>query len=296
MMNMEDLIRSLRKRNPNNTLANAASSGDNVSTETAEIQLKLPLKWAGGKRWLVPELEPIWVHHSHRRLVEPLCGGLAVTLALMPQRALANDINPHLINFFKWLKRGLEVTLDLRNDEDAYYEARDRFNELVHAEKSDTREAAQLFYYMNRTGYNGLCRFNLSGEFNVPFGRYKTINYVDDFLEYKPVFENWEFTAGDFEEIVLEPQDFIYADPPYDVPFTKYAKEDFTWDEQVRLAEWLANHAGPVALSNQATDRIVELYEDLGFGLRYLEGPRRISCTGDRTPAQEVLATKNTEH
>ena len=95
---------------------------------------------------------------------------------------------------------------------------------------------------------------------------------------------------GDFEDLKLRNDDFVYADPPYDVEFTQYAKQAFTWEDQVRLAKWLAQHPGPVVASNQATDRIVELYSSLGFKLMTLDAPRRISCTGDRTPAREVLA------
>ena len=85
----------------------------------------------------------------------------------------------------------------------------------------------------------------------------------------------------------------IYADPPYDVEFTQYSKEAFGWDEQVRLAEWLAAHPGPVVLSNQATPRVVKLYEDLGFSLEMHQAPRMISCNGDRTKATEVVAMRN---
>src|SRR5689334_2657621 len=74
-----------------------------------------PLKWAGGKRWLVPHLRPLWERHRGRRLVEPLCGGLAVTLGLLPERALLNDINPHAINFYRRLKQGLVVDLPMAN-------------------------------------------------------------------------------------------------------------------------------------------------------------------------------------
>ena len=97
----------------------------------------------------------------------------------------------------------------------------------------------------------------------------------------------------DFDKLPLEADDFIYADPPYDVQFTQYSKEAFGWDEQVRLAERLAQHPGPVVLSNQATDRIQELYRRLGYHITVLTAPRLINCTGDRTPAQEVLATRN---
>lgn len=255
--------------------------------------LKPPLKWAGGKRWLVPHLLPVWKDYSGRRLVEPFCGGLAVTLGFLPERALLNDGNAHLIDFYLSLKRGLTISIAMENDEGFFYKSRERFNALLKSGKSSGSEAASLFYYLNRTAYNGLCRFNRSGEFNVPFGRYSKINYTNDFTPYREVFRRWEFTSGDFEKVPLAPSDFVYADPPYDVEFTHYSKEVFGWEEQVRAAEWLSRHEGPVVLSNQATDRIVRLYKKLGYQLQLLEAPRRISCTGDRTPATEVLAFRN---
>jgi DNA adenine methylase len=254
-----------------------------------------PLKWAGGKRWLAPHLSALYKPHNQRRFVEPFCGALAATLGLMPERALLNDRNPHLMHFYAWVKRGLKLTLWMEYDKELYYVHRKRFNELMREGQADSAEAAGLFYYLNRTCFNGLCRFNQSGEFNVPFGRYKTVNYVRDFSAYERAFARWDFLSVDFESVPLESGDFVYADPPFDVQFTQYAKEAFGWEDQVRTAEWLARHKGPVVLSNQATDRIVELYRKLGFKLRFLDAPRRISCTGDRTPAREVLAVRNVE-
>src|SRR5262249_43812851 len=150
-----------------------------------------------------------------------------------------------------------------------------------------------LFYYLNRTGFNGLCRFNRNGKFNVPFGRYERISYVTDFSAYQGPLSDWEFRSQDFEQLPIDREDFIYADPPYDVEFTQYSKRAFGWDDQVRLAEWLLRHPGPVVLSNQATPRIVRLYRSLGFQLYYFLAPRRISCNGNRTAAREVLATRN---
>lgn len=261
--------------------------------ESNALSVRPPLKWAGGKRWQLPELEPLWARHRNRRLVEPFCGGLAVTTGLRPARALLNDINPHVINFYRWLKRGLSIQVEMCNDEPKYYEARRRFNQLLRDGSSASAEAAGLFYYLNRTGYNGLCRFNRRGEFNVPFGRYKRIAYKTDFPEYIAAFARWTFTSVDFEDIPLEDRDFIYADPPYDVQFTQYSKGGFDWSEQERAAEWLARHKGPVILSNQATPRIVKLYRSLQFDCYFLNAPRRISCTGDRTPAPEVLAVRH---
>jgi len=255
--------------------------------------LRPPLKWAGGKRWQVPYLRPLSASHAGRRLVEPFCGGLAVTLALAPSRALVNDANPHLINFYRWLQKGLRVDLQMENDETLFYRHRERFNSLLVSGEAEGREAAALFYYLNRTGFNGLCRFNRTGEFNVPFGRYVRIGYTKDLTRYRDVFAGWTITNVDIEAVPLAPRDFVYADPPYDVEFTQYAKDGFSWADQERTAVWLAKHRGPVVLVNQATPRIETLYRTLGFAVQFLDAPRRISCTGDRTPAREIMATRN---
>ncbi|HEX3408636.1 MAG TPA: Dam family site-specific DNA-(adenine-N6)-methyltransferase [Candidatus Binataceae bacterium] len=254
--------------------------------------LRPPLKWAGGKRWLAPRLRQLFAPYCDRRLVEPLCGGLAVALGLRPRRAILNDISPHACNFYRQLVEGFSIDLEMRNDERLYYRHRARFNRLVAAGHAHSPEAAALFYFLNRTGYNGLCRFNSRGEFNVPFGRYAAINYTRDFNPYRQAFAGWTFSNLDFARLRLRPGDFVYADPPYDVAFTRYAQQDFGWDDQVRLAQYLARHRGPTVVSNQATDRIVALYEGLGFSLTYLTAPRRISCK-ERKPALEILATRN---
>lgn len=264
-----------------------------LQEESACTVSRPPLKWAGGKRWLLPHLQELWGPHRRRRLIEPFCGGLAVALGLRPERALLNDINPHAINFYRRLAEGLEIRIPMRNESALYYAHRARFNELIQKGQAGSEEAAGLFYYLNRTGYNGLCRFNSRGLFNVPYGRHKTINYMTDLASYRAAFAGWQFRCGDFTEIQVASDDFIYADPPYDVEFTQYAKEDFTWMDQVRLVEWLSAHGGPVLASNQATTRMVALYEEAGFEVQVIEAPRMISCTGDRSRALEMLATKN---
>ena len=272
----------------------AAATQQSVNLKNqSESFLNPPLKWAGGKRWQLPYLHTYWQREQHRRLVEPFCGGLAVTLGLTPQRALLNDVNPHLINFYSWLKRGLTISIEMANEDRLFYAHRNRFNELLRSRKSKTKEAASLFYYLNRTGFNGLCRFNSSGEFNVPFGQYKRINYRREFDDYRALLQGWTFTNIHFGQLELDSKDFVYADPPYDVEFTQYSKGGFDWEQQVQTAEWLARHEGPVVLSNQATKRIVKLYEDLAFRIQYVNAPRRISCNGDRQPAVEVMATRN---
>ena len=251
------------------------------------------LKWAGGKRWLLPHLRPLWQPFAGCRLVEPFVGGMAVALGLQPARALLADSNEHLINFYRWLQRGLVIETPMENEETAFYAARNRFNFLVRQGEHESREAAGLFYYLNRTCFNGLCRFNGKNEFNVPFGRYKTINYTRDFAPYCGLLGQWQLENHDFAQTSLATTDFIYADPPYDTPFSRYGKDDFTWDDQLRLVRWLSKAPGPVVTTNQATPRILELYTEAGFQISTLLAPRRIASSGDRTPALEMLATRN---
>jgi DNA adenine methylase len=268
----------------------ASQSGVQRADTLAPATLPPPLKWAGGKRWLVPKLQALWQPYRHGRLVEPFCGGLAVALGLAPKVALLNDQNDLLINFYQQLKAGLTVEIDCQNTAESYYLYRQQFNQELKRSGRDLQLLAALFYYLNRTGYNGLCRFNSKGEFNVPFGRYKSITYRYQFEEYPTVLAGWTFRQGDFRKLAIAAGDFVYADPPYDVEFTQYAQQDFKWDDQVRLAQWLAQLTVPVVASNQATERILRLYQDLGFRIETLPAPRRISCTGDRTPALEMLA------
>lgn len=264
-----------------------------TSVAAASEYLAPPLKWAGGKRWLLPRIAPLFDRYRRARLVEPFVGGMAVALGLAPRRALLNDVNPHLINFYLRLREGFRLSRVLKNDRTFFLRQRARFNRLIADGVADTAHAAELFYYLNRTGFNGLCRFNRRGEFNVPFGRYATINYTRDFAPYAETFAEWDFTCGDFEAVHLRPSDFLYVDPPYDVEFTTYSAGGFSWADQERLVEWLARHRGPTVVSNQATPRIVRLYRRAGFEIRKISAPRMISCNGDRARAWEMLATRN---
>lgn len=255
--------------------------------------MKPPLKWAGGKRWLVPILKEIWEPYNSCRLVEPFTGGMAVALGLMPNTALLNDANIHLVNFYTQIQQGLTITNRFRNDPDYYYSMRKRFNDNYHKGAYKTPEAAAIFYYLIKTGFNGLCRFNNKGEFNVPFGRHASITYLKKFPDYSEILSKWTISNCDFESLDIDTSDFIYADPPYDVEFTKYHAKDFVWGDQVRLAEWLHSMDNPILISNQATDRIIKLYSSLGFQLMTLPAPRMISCDGNRTKALEVIAARN---
>lgn len=253
------------------------------------------LKWIGGKRWLVYRL--VEYYDRRRRLVDPFVGGMSIPLGLKPNECFLSDTNQHLINLYRWLQAGLtwapDCPVQLENTERTYYRNREKFNEFCIQKNYWTREGALLFYYLNRSCFNGLCRFNQAGQFNAAYGKYKNLQYKTDFSDYKEALAGWEIGCGDFSSVVLRPDDFIYSDPPYDDAFTKFTSDEFSWADQERLAKWLAAHPGPVIASNSFTDRIVDLYKSLGFRVFIGAAPRRVSCDGNRANVNEVLAMKN---
>lgn len=254
-----------------------------------------PLKYPGGKRFLLGCINSAWQSSQSKRFVEPFLGGGSVSLGVNPGRAVVNDLNPHVINFYKSIKEGLLIDMDMINSKEFYYRSRDRFNEIIASNDFHTHEAASLFYYLNRTGFNGLVRFNQKGFYNVPFGAYKKINYIRDFSPVRKIVRKWLFKCDDFSKIRVYKDDFIYADPPYDVDFRNYAGNSFEWGEQLRLVKHLSKYQCPIVISNQATDRVVDLYRSNGYEVCLLDAPRMISCKGDRAKAREVMAFKNAD-
>jgi DNA adenine methylase len=250
------------------------------------------LKWAGGKTWLAPRLAEMYEpFRSTHTWVEPFCGALGATLGVMPKRAILNDVNPHLINLYRHIDQGMANANHWANTKEQFFDIRRRFNLYQFTDEFN----AQAFYYLNRTCYNGLCRFNRKGEFNVGYGKYKNPKLDHDFSLYQEAFEGWRFfnKSWDCFDWYRDIENlFCYVDPPYDGGFTGYSGS-FTWDDQVSLASSLAAVNCPVVASNKATDRIVDLYQGLGFDLQFIDVRRRIACNGDRTSVSEILATRN---
>ena len=251
------------------------------------------LKWAGGKTWLAPKLAEMYEpYRDTYTWVEPFCGGLGATLGVMPNRAILSDSNPYLINLYQQIDKGLSSS-NYWNSKEQFEDIKRRFNLY----QFNDEFSAKAFYYLNRTCFNGLCRFNQKGKFNVGYGKYKKPKLDHDFSTYREIFTDWDFFNWDYKIALSLSKEhvypaFVYADPPYDAGFTGYSGA-FKWDDQVNLAEMLAAFDSPVVASNKATDRIIALYKSLGFAIEYIEAPRRIACNGDRKPVTEMLATKN---
>ncbi len=259
------------------------------------------LKWAGGKFRLTERIKGLLP--SGNRLIEPFIGSGAVFLNTDYERYLLGDINPDLINLYNSLKEEGGYFIDYarqwfcekENDETAYYHWRNHFNNCT-----NTREKSALFLYLNRHGYNGLCRYNSSGQFNVPFGRYKKPYFPEnEMFSFSEKAKQAEFVCCGFEQLMNRARrnNVIYCDPPY-VPlsksanFTNYTKEGFGLDSQKQLsikAYKLSERGVTVLISNHENALTKEIYQHAKISLFSVR--RMISCKGSsRKDVTELLA------
>lgn len=261
------------------------------------------LKWAGGKSKLVPFIEINMPKVKRKRLIEPFAGSGAITFGIEFESYILSDINADLINLFEALKIEKEnfieysrsFFIDKNNQEERFYELREKFNQ-----SKDKVERSALFLYLNRHAYNGLCRYNSKGIFNVPFGRYKTLyfpqNEMQNFIKKS---SRVELIHGDFESVLskAQPDDLIYCDPPY-IPlshtasFTSYSQNGFNQDSQEKLANLvnvIAKNTKGVLVSNHDTELTRKLYK--GADIKTISVQRNISSNGNnRKKVNEILA------
>ncbi|GGW78823.1 Dam family site-specific DNA-(adenine-N6)-methyltransferase [Alteromonas halophila] len=260
------------------------------------------LKWAGGKYSLVEQIQARLPQAN--KLIEPFVGAGSVFLNTHFKRYLLNDINPDLISLYSLLKAQPDAVIsetgklfcEANNDEARYYALREEFNQT-----SDSFYRAVLFVYLNRHGYNGLCRYSLSGRFNVPFGRYRRPYFPEqEMYTFAEKAQRATFTCLPFEKVFSRARrgNVIYCDPPYapiskTAAFTSYAAKGFGQPAQEKLAE-LAGRAArqrgiPVLISNHDLPLTRSLYKGADFSM--LSVKRSISQNGaKRQPVDEILA------
>ncbi|MDK8591888.1 DNA adenine methylase [Corynebacterium accolens] len=269
------------------------------------------VKWAGGKRQLLPHIHAALPAGTPRRYYEPFIGGGAVLFSLTPASARVNDLNSELINLYEVVREGVDELISLvstyPNDADFFYQLRavDRDTERFAALSATERAARTL--YLNKTCYNGLYRVNSAGQFNAPFGRYKnpTICDADTLRGVHEYFRDNDitFTQGDFAAAVADAGegDFVYFDPPYDPvnvtsSFTGYQKGGFDRAEQERLkavCDDLDARGVKFLLSNSATEFIRELYAD--YSIDTVAATRAINSVGSRRGKVDEVLVRNYE-
>ncbi|MEM9265749.1 MAG: DNA adenine methylase [Cyanobacteria bacterium P01_F01_bin.13] len=249
-----------------------------VQLPSPPIALRPFLKWAGGKRQLVPELLR-YAPAAYGRYYEPFIGGGALLLTLQPEQATISDRNAELINCYQVVRDSVDDLIQNlqqhRNEKDYFYEVRRWDRQTEFAAKTAAQRAARIIF-LNKTCYNGLFRVNSKGQFNAPFGRYKNPTIADEpvLRNVSEYFNRADITIcqADFAAAVTgaSQDDFVYFDPPYDpvsttASFTGYYRNGFDRTEQQRLktmVDDLTRRNCKVLLSNAYTDFIRDLYQD----------------------------------
>lgn len=259
------------------------------------------LKWAGGKYKIIDRI--IKELPKGDLLIEPFVGSGAVFLNTDYDEYHVADLNGDLIDLYQQIQSGgiefisyaSELFSKENNSERAYYDYRDEFNHC-----SDIARRSAIFIYLNRHCFNGLCRYNSKGGFNVPFGR-----YVNPTFPQKEIFDFYQkskraiFYQSDFRETMKKAVEnsVVYCDPPY-VPltvtsnFSSYTSEGFCMKDQEDLAQYAKNlmlNGISVIISNHDTQFTRSIYKDAK--IKAFDVQRFISCNGQkRGKAPELIA------
>jgi len=261
------------------------------------------LKWAGGKTQSLNFLSGN-IGRVKGRFIEPFVGSGVVMLNIPAAGYILGDNNKDLINVYNNLTCGgtnfiKEVRSYLSGDfnlAECFYEFRDKFNNSI-----SEIERAVLFIYLNRHCFNGLCRFNKSGKFNVPFGKYKTIYFPEkELIFFREKLVMCDTYCQSFEKTMslAKQEDVIYCDPPY-VPLSKtasfkdYSVGGFTEEQQILLAKLAEESSCKTLISNHDTDFTREIYKNANE-IKIKKVSRFISAkASSRQPVYELLAIYN---
>ena len=264
------------------------------------------VKWAGGKRQLLPQIKER-MPEKYNNYFEPFVGGGAVLFELLPSNALINDINRALINAYRQICDAPEEfiyavhKLDIEMWEDGkkyYYSLREHYNDKLMKSEYDV-ELAALFVFINKHCFNGLYRVNGKGLFNVPYNNSRSAS-VDEkaIMDISKYLKGVSIIDGDFEEACKDAKkgDFVFIDSPYaplnPTSFESYTKEGFDIESHRRLAnlyDELTDRGCYCMLTNHNTELINEMYSNRGYKIDVVSVKRMINSDASNRVGEEVI-------
>ena len=264
------------------------------------------VKWAGGKRQLLPQIKER-MPEKYNSYFEPFVGGGAVIFELLPTNALIKDINKALINAYSQICNAPEAflaavkQLDEAMWEDGkkyYYSLREHYNDKLMKAEYDV-ELAALFVFINKHCFNGLYRVNGKGLFNVPYNNSRRTS-VDEsiIMEVSRYLQGITIMDGDFEEACegAGQGDFVFIDSPYaplnPTSFESYTKEGFDIESHRRLSnlfDKLTNRGCYCMLTNHNTELINELYSGKGYRRDVVSVKRMINSDASKRVGEEII-------
>lgn len=266
------------------------------------------IKWAGGKRQLLPVLtDRLEAVDCRGTYYEPFVGGGALFLALGHAPAVINDANPAITEMYRTIRdhpeslmEQLDIMTELYNGKDEVYKKeyyqriRRRFNNRIRKDDFCRVLRTADLIFLNKTCFNGLYRENARGEFNVPWGKQETVNLYDpaNIRRISRLMQSVDAECWDFEDAVKDAErgDVVFMDPPYHQTFTGYRGGGFSEDDQRRVARVfrdLTERGCRVLATNSDTPLIRELYE--GFDITELAVKRQINRDANGRTGTELL-------
>ena len=264
------------------------------------------VKWAGGKRQLIPQIRER-MPEKYNNYYEPFVGGGAVLFELQPANALINDINKALINTYNIICNEADAFLEVVNrlDEEMwedgkkyYYSVREHYNDKLMKSEYDV-ELAALFVFINKHCFNGLYRVNGKGLFNVPYNNSRRTSADENVIrEVSKYLKGVKIINGDFEEACKDAKkgDFVFIDSPYaplnPTSFESYTKEGFDIESHKRVAKLydeLTARGCYCMLTNHNTELINELYGNKGYKIDVVSVKRMINSDASNRVGKEVI-------
>jgi len=240
-----------------------------LNKENNSIKSKPFLRWAGGKSWLIKQLDEFVEINHYNQYHEPFVGGGAIFFHVAPQsNSFLNDLNSELIDTYETVREDVQGVLEelrkFKNTKECYYKVR------ASNFRSSLKRTAR-FIYLNQTSFNGIYRVNLKGEYNVPYGyRKKEFLDAEALISASKKLKNAIFTSGDFVNTIdnVNENDLVFLDPPYTIThnnngFFKYNAKLFTKEDQYRLSEMIDEIKKKNAyyiLTNAAHDKVKEIF------------------------------------
>jgi DNA adenine methylase len=276
-----------------------------------KIELVMPVvKWAGGKRQLLPILTSL-LPDDFTVYCEPFLGGGAMLFSQQPKKAIINDINIDLVQMYEVIRDDVQSLISElekhQNTSEYFYQVRNWDRDKKKYSLLSKAEKAARIIYLNRTCYNGLFRVNSAGEFNTPFGNYKNPNIVNapTLRAVSQYFQKTDITLSccNYADVLDKiPQGtFVYLDPPYDpvsntANFTGYSRGGFCREDQIRLRECcddLYQRGFKFMLSNSATDFIREQYA--AYNITTVQAKRAVNSDAAKRGQVDEVAVRNYE-
>jgi len=256
------------------------------------------LKWAGGKRQLIPELKK-YIPNKFNKYIEPFFGGGALFFHLAYDNSIINDNNPEIINLYQEISKRPKLIIEelekYKNNEKFFYALRNS------SPKTSIKKAARTIF-LNRTCFNGLYRVNKKGQFNVPYGKSQNVNFIDkkNLLLASKILKKTKIYNLDYKLIMqkfCKKKDFVFLDPPY-LPISKYSdfkrytKEQFHLNDHIELSEnykELDKKGCYLILTNSNNEIINKLYRE--YKIRIIKTKRNINSNGLKRTGEDIIIT-----